>query len=60
LTVNPFLRVDQAEIRDVLIERFGVPVPHRLAVFILLRAWKDLFQAGFRELAERWAPDFLN
>lgn len=60
LTVNPFLRVDQDEIHDVLIERFGVPVPHRLAVFILLRAWKDLFQAEYRELAERWAPDFLN
>jgi hydroxyacylglutathione hydrolase len=60
LTVNPFLRVDQDEIHDVLIERFNVPVPHRLAVFILLRAWKDLFQAEYRELAERWAPDFLN
>lgn len=60
LTVNPFLRVDQEEIHNVLIKRLGVPVPHRLAAFILLRAWKDLFQGEYRELAERWAPDFLN
>ncbi|GJH26996.1 hydroxyacylglutathione hydrolase [Caballeronia novacaledonica] len=58
--VNPFLRVQEAEVRDVLVERFGVPVPHRLAAFILLRAWKDLFQGEFRELAEKWAPGFLN
>jgi hydroxyacylglutathione hydrolase len=54
LTVNPFMRVQQNEIHDVLIERFGVPVPHRLAAFILLRAWKDLFQGDYRELVERW------
>ncbi|KNH05348.1 Hydroxyacylglutathione hydrolase [Candidatus Burkholderia brachyanthoides] len=43
LRVNPFLRVHEVEIHDVLVRRFGVPVPHRLAAFILLRAWKDLF-----------------
>lgn len=41
--VNPFLRVHEREIRDVLIDMFNVPVPHRLAAFILLRAWKDFF-----------------
>ncbi|WP_035565818.1 hydroxyacylglutathione hydrolase [Caballeronia sordidicola] len=60
LTVNPFLRAQQDEIHNVLIERFGVPVPHRLAAFILLRAWKDLFQGDYRELAERLLPDFLS
>lgn len=52
LTVNPFLRAQQEEIQDVLIDRFGVPVPHRLAAFILLRAWKDQFQASMsREMS---------
>jgi len=59
LTVNPFLRVQQDEIHYVLIERFGVPVPHRLAAFTLLRAWKDLFQENYRELSEQWPPVFL-
>ena len=59
LTVNPFLRAKQDEIHDVLFERFGVPVPHRLAAFILLRAWKDPFQGDYRELAKRWPPVFL-
>lgn len=60
LTVNPFLRVAEPEVHDVLVERFGVPVPHRLAAFILMRAWKDLFQGEYRELTERWAPRLLN
>jgi hydroxyacylglutathione hydrolase len=60
LSVNPFLRVGEPEIHDVLVERFCVPVPHRLAAFILLRAWKDLFQGEYRELTERWAPQLLN
>lgn len=59
LMVNPFLRVQQNAIHKVLIERFDVPVPHRLAAFILLRAWKDMFQADYRELVERCSPDFL-
>ncbi|PMS30394.1 hydroxyacylglutathione hydrolase [Paraburkholderia rhynchosiae] len=54
LSVNPFLRVHEPAIHDVLVERFNVPVPHRLAAFILLRAWKDLFQGEFRELTEKW------
>lgn len=37
------IRVHEPEIRDVLIDTFNVPVPPRLAAFILLRAWKDLF-----------------
>jgi len=60
LSVNPFLRVDEPEVHDVLVERFGVPVPHRLAAFILMRAWKDLFQGEYRELTERWAPRLLS
>lgn len=59
LSVNPFLRVGEPDIHDVLVERFGVPVPHRLAAFILMRAWKDLFQGEYRELTERWAPRLL-
>lgn len=60
LSVNPFLRVHEKEIHDVLVERFGVPVPHRLAAFILLRAWKDLFAQDVRQLSERWAPSLLS
>ncbi|AFT90323.1 hydroxyacylglutathione hydrolase [Paraburkholderia phenoliruptrix] len=60
LAVNPFLRVHQREILDVLLRRFRVPIPHRLAAFILLRAWKDVFQDEFREITERWAPELLN
>jgi hydroxyacylglutathione hydrolase len=60
LSVNPFLRVREPGIHDVLEERCGVPVPHRLAAFILLRAWKDFFQGEYRELTERWAPGFLS
>jgi hydroxyacylglutathione hydrolase len=60
LSVNPFLRLGEPAIHDVLVERFGVPVPHRLAAFILMRAWKDLFQDEFRALTERWAPRLLN
>jgi hydroxyacylglutathione hydrolase len=50
LKVNPFLRAQQSELKRVLIKRFGMPVPHRLAAFILLRAWKDLFQGEFPDL----------
>lgn len=32
--VNPFLRIHEPEIRDVLIDTFNVPVPHRLAAFL--------------------------
>ncbi|UAW63953.1 hydroxyacylglutathione hydrolase [Mycoavidus sp. HKI] len=37
--VNPFLRVDQAEIQ----QRLAVPTSDRLATFIALREWKDHF-----------------
>jgi hydroxyacylglutathione hydrolase len=48
--VNPFLRV--------LIETFKVPVPHRLAAFILLRAWKDLFSEDAVPNGNHWVPAF--
>ncbi len=56
--VNPFLRLHSPEIRDVLIETFNVPVPHRLAAFILLRAWKDLFNEDAGPKGNRWTPSF--
>ncbi len=56
--VNPFLRVHEREIRDVLIETFKVPVPHRLAAFILLRAWKDLFNEDVGPQGNRSIPSF--
>ncbi|VVD33686.1 hydroxyacylglutathione hydrolase [Paraburkholderia dioscoreae] len=52
-SVNPFLRVQQRELQGVLIQRFGLPVPHRLAAFILLRAWKDMFQGEYPDLIKR-------
>lgn len=60
LRVNPFFRTHRYTIHDQLVERFGVPVPNRLAAFILLRAWKDVFQDDYRDIAERWAPGLLN
>ncbi len=58
LAVNPLLRVHAPEIRDVLIDTFNVPVPHRLAAFILLRAWKDLFSGDAGQQGNRWTPSF--
>ena len=57
--VNPFLRVHEPEIRDVISDTFNVPVPHRLAAFILLRAWKDLFNQNAALEGQRWIPSFL-
>ncbi|MEK6423088.1 MAG: hydroxyacylglutathione hydrolase [Burkholderia gladioli] len=60
LRVNPFLRAHRHDIHDLLIERFGVPVPNRLAAFVLLRAWKDVFQDEYRAITEKWAPGLLH
>jgi hydroxyacylglutathione hydrolase len=56
--VNPFLRVHEREIREVLIDTFNVPVPHRLTAFILLRAWKDVFNEDAGPQGSRWIPSF--
>ncbi len=60
LAVNPFLRVRSPEIRAALINQFNVPVPNRLAAFILLRGWKDLFGIDEAIPVERfWPPALL-
>lgn len=43
LRVNPFLRVDQPEVRARLSERAGRPLRDRVDAFALLRQWKDEF-----------------
>lgn len=41
--INPFLRVDQAQIAAALDSRAGVPLASDEARFAALRAWKDVF-----------------
>ncbi|HXZ08573.1 MAG TPA: hydroxyacylglutathione hydrolase [Paraburkholderia sp.] len=60
LAVNPFLRVQSPGIRAALINQFNVPVPNRLAAFILLRGWKDFF--SFEQAVPdewSWPPTLL-
>lgn len=60
LAVNPFLRVQSPEIRTALINQFNVPVPNRLAAFILLRGWKEFFSYEEATAVEhRWPPTLL-
>ena len=41
LLVNPFLRSDQAAIREQLREHFGRPAADRVEAFAMLRQWKN-------------------
>lgn len=60
MAVNPFLRVRSPDIRAALVNQFNVPVPNRLAAFILLRAWKDLFsEEEIIPMERRWPPTLL-
>ncbi|WP_153100854.1 hydroxyacylglutathione hydrolase [Paraburkholderia hayleyella] len=42
--VNPFLRTGSAEIQETLAQQFHETVPDRLAVFTLMREWKNRFR----------------
>jgi hydroxyacylglutathione hydrolase len=42
---NPFLRVDQASVRDAIAERLGREPADRIETFAELRRWKDGFRA---------------
>jgi hydroxyacylglutathione hydrolase len=42
--VNPFLRVDDAQVQATLAAQFARPVSGRLDAFTLMRGWKDKFR----------------
>ncbi|SAL40774.1 hydroxyacylglutathione hydrolase [Caballeronia terrestris] len=43
-SVNPFLRVDEADIQATLAAHYNHPVTDRLEAFRLMRGWKDKFR----------------